>query len=132
MTDQLDLPDTIQWPDLTREWWKALGSLEGADEFTAMQWHYLLDTALLHAAVWGNGDFTKHGELGKRMDAFGVTPASMARLGRGKSSVSAPRAAPAAPPVQQSPAADAAERDTPAVVSPIEAARQRAAKARGA
>lgn len=81
MVVQPELPDHMDWPEITLSWWRALGTLPGADEFTDAQWLYLMDTALLHAAVW-TGDFSRHGELGKRLEAFGVTPVAMARLNK--------------------------------------------------
>jgi hypothetical protein len=118
----------MEWPALTRDWWEALTTLEGAEDFTKMQWHYLLDTALIHAAVWGLGDFGRAGELGKRMEAFGVTPGAMARLSRAKDG-----GAKSAPPsrskqVDEPAPAAQADPDAPPVLSMLERARLRAAK----
>ena len=121
MAEQPPLPDSMNWPEITTTWWDALKGLPGADDFTEMQWLYLMDTALLHASVW-SGDFTKHGELGRRMAEFGVTPAAMARLNGAKPSTSRL----GAPTEQRASGPAAAEDDGPVTPpSPIEQARAR-------
>lgn len=119
MAEQPPLPDSMDWPDITTTWWDALKGLPGADDFTEMQWLYLMDTALLHASVW-SGDFTKHGELGRRMAEFGVTPAAMARLNGAKPSTSRLGA-----PTEQRASAAAADDGPVTPPSPIEQARAR-------
>ncbi|WP_250504851.1 hypothetical protein [Bowdeniella massiliensis] len=117
MVDQPVLPEDMDWPEITVEWWKALGTLPNAENFTQMQWLYLMDTALLHAAVW-SGDFSRHGELGKRLEAFGVTPKAMGALTKS--------AAKSRPSVQeQRESRQIAENAQPANVSPLDAARER-------
>jgi fructosamine-3-kinase len=52
-----------------------------AIEFTAMEWNYLLDTAVLHGELWsGNTRTGVAGELRLRLAQFGPTPADLARL----------------------------------------------------
>ena len=69
-----ELPDSIDWPERTREWWQAWVTAPITAAWTDLQWEYLLDTALLHATVWGNGDVTKAGELRARVEKLGALP----------------------------------------------------------
>lgn len=93
-SEQPDLPDfTVQvevdgelvsrkyaWPESTREWWAMWRDSPQAEHFGSTDWSFLLDTALLHAAVWGRGE-TKHAaELRLRVAKFGATPEDRARL----------------------------------------------------
>lgn len=78
--EQPTLPEDIEWPERTREWWAMWGGSPMAEHFMASDWDYLLDTALLHAAVWGSGDFSKLAELRLRVAKFGQTPDDRARL----------------------------------------------------
>lgn len=50
-----------------------------SQDFTDLEWQYLLDTALIHAAAWG-GDLKAMPELRLRCAKFGVTPEDRARL----------------------------------------------------
>lgn len=70
------LPEGVPWPEITVQWWDSLGSGEIAASWTAEDWYYLLDTALIHAYVWGNGDMTQLPELRARLEAMGITPAA--------------------------------------------------------
>jgi len=72
--------DGTDWPDRTREWWAMWGETPLADHFMDIDWQFLLDTALLHAAVWGAGDFSKLPELRIRVAKYGATPEDRARL----------------------------------------------------
>lgn len=112
MSNQPDLPDGMTWPEITQDWWKALATLPGADDFTDIQWLYLMDTALLHAAVW-TGDFSRHGELGKRLEAFGISPKAKGQLAKQAAKPVA------AKPVKVQP------QETPDNLTPLEAARRR-------
>ena len=69
----------FDWPDQTREWWKMWRESPLATEFTMNDWSELLDTALLHAALW-NGDLSVMSELRLRVAKFGATPEDRARL----------------------------------------------------
>lgn len=67
------------WPAATRDWWSMLEMHPLVGEFTEMDWSYLLDTALFHAAFWkGNLDAGK--ELRLREAKYGFTPEDRARL----------------------------------------------------
>ena len=71
-----DLPDGIEWGDRTAAWWESLDSIPGTDAWTAADWQYALDTALIHRAVWQDGDLTQLKELRMREQAMGITPAA--------------------------------------------------------
>lgn len=91
---QPDLPDfTVQvevdgeltsqefsWPAITRAWWEMWGDAPQAEHFGSTDWSFLLDTALLHARVWGDGDLKLLPELRLRVAKFGSTLEDRARL----------------------------------------------------
>jgi len=68
-----------KWPAQTIEWWRMWRDSPLSDSFTASDWSVLLDTALIHAAVW-RGDLKLAGELRLRVAKFGATPEDRARL----------------------------------------------------
>lgn len=78
--DQPTLPEDIDWPPATVSWWRMWDESPLSEHFMTSDWSFLLDTALLHAAVWGSGDFTKLSELRIRVAKFGATPEDRARL----------------------------------------------------
>lgn len=70
----------FRWPKATQDWWAMWRDSPQAEHFGSTDWSFLLDTALLHAAVWGQGE-TKHAaELRLRVAKFGATPEDRARL----------------------------------------------------
>lgn len=79
-TEQPHLPQNRDWPGVTRDWWITWGDHPMSDTFTQSDWQFLLDTALLHAAVWGAGDLRLLPELRLRVAKYGVTPEDRARL----------------------------------------------------
>lgn len=78
--EQPDLPDGFPWPDATLEWWGMWRDSPQAEHFGSTDWSFLLDTAILHANLWGNGDTTVLPELRLRVAKFGATPEDRARL----------------------------------------------------
>lgn len=70
----------FRWPPRTREWWQMWGDSPLAAEFTSTDWSELLDTAVLHAKLWGYGDIKVMPELRLRVAKFGATPEDRARL----------------------------------------------------
>lgn len=76
---QPSLPDGIDWPERTREWWAMWGDSPQAEHFGSTDWDYLLDTATIHAAFWG-GRLDQAAELRLRVAKFGATPDDRARL----------------------------------------------------
>jgi hypothetical protein len=89
-----ELPDVIDWPDATREWWETWRRAPQAQTFTDTDWSFLLDTAVLHMEFW-DGDRSVAAELRLRAAKFGATPEDRARLkiavGEPKSGKPAPR-----------------------------------------
>lgn len=78
--EQPELPEDIPWPERTRKWWAMWGEAAQSEFFSLTDWDFLLDTALLHAAVWGSGDLSKLVELRLRVAKFGATQEDRARL----------------------------------------------------
>lgn len=74
------LSQTFVWPDATRRWWETWGAEPLAEDFTATDWDFLLDTALLHAKVWGAGELKLLPELRLRVAKMGATGEDRARL----------------------------------------------------
>lgn len=68
------------WPEATRRWWSTWGAEPLARDFTATDWDFLLDTALIHAKVWGVGDLKLLPELRLRVAKLGATGEDRARL----------------------------------------------------
>jgi hypothetical protein len=73
------LPEGIDWPDATREWWETWRKSPQAQTFTDTDWSFLLDTAVLHMEFW-DGDRSVAAELRLRAAKFGATPEDRARL----------------------------------------------------
>lgn len=71
-----DLPDGIEWGDRTAAWWESLDSIPGTDAWTAADWQYALDTALIHRAVWQDGELSQLKELRMREQSMGISPAA--------------------------------------------------------
>lgn len=76
---QPELPAGRSWPDATRDWWGMWGASPLSAEFTASDWSFLLDTAVLHAEFW-SGKMSVAAELRLRVAKFGATPEDRARL----------------------------------------------------
>ena len=51
-----------------------------AEFFMASDWSFLLDTALMHDAMWAKGQWTLAAEVRLRVAKFGSTPEDRARL----------------------------------------------------
>lgn len=83
-----DLPESIDWPDVTLEWWETWRTCAQASTYTDTDWSFLLDTAVLHAAFW-DGNHSAAAELRLRVAKFGATPEDRARL---KISIGEPKA----------------------------------------
>ena len=74
-----ELPDAHEWPSATLAWWETWRECALASRFTATDWAFLLDTAVLHAEFW-LGDRSVAAELRLRAAKFGATPEDRARL----------------------------------------------------
>lgn len=68
-----------EWPHQTLCWWDSWQETALTDLFTRTDWDFLLDTAIIHAAVW-NGDLKHAAELRLRVAKFGATTEDRARL----------------------------------------------------
>lgn len=76
---QPPLPDTQEWPAETVRWWANWRDSPLSSLFGITDWDFLLDTALLHAALW-SGTLSALPELRLRVAKFGATPEDRARL----------------------------------------------------
>jgi hypothetical protein len=75
-----DLPDDYDWHPRTREWWEMWKRSPQADVMIESDWSFLLDTALMHDAMWSKGQWTLAAEVRLRVAKFGATPEDRARL----------------------------------------------------
>lgn len=71
--------NTIPWHPQTRAWWKVWTESVLSQDFTAADWSFLTDTAVMHNRFW-NGDLSWAAELRLRVAKFGATPEDRARL----------------------------------------------------
>ena len=71
--DKPKLPEDIPFPDETVKWFEGWRNSSRSDDWDELQWQYLIDTALVHSAVWGSQDFSMLGELHKRLAYMGLT-----------------------------------------------------------
>lgn len=74
-----DLPAEVAWPAPTLAWWENLRTSPMAQAWITADWDTLLETALLHKALW-EGDLKVAAELRLRMSQFGTNPESRLRL----------------------------------------------------
>jgi hypothetical protein len=77
--EQPFLPADYDWSMQTVEWWRLWREAELSNTFTALDWMFLLDTAVLHDRFW-KGDMKAAPELRLRVAKFGMTPEDRARL----------------------------------------------------
>jgi len=75
-----ELPEDVDWHQRTRDWWAMWGRSSQAEGFTESDWSFLLDTALMHHAMWSKGQWTLAAEVRLRVAKFGATPEDRARL----------------------------------------------------
>lgn len=73
------LPKDITWHPRTKAWWHSFRTSPLAQGFTESDWDFLLDTALLHTAMW-EGATNLAAEIRLRVSAFGSTPEARLRL----------------------------------------------------
>jgi hypothetical protein len=76
---QPELPGGVDWHMQVVLWWRIWANDPLSAEFTALEWAYLTETAMLLNEFW-NGDMKVAGELRLRHAKFGVTPEDRARL----------------------------------------------------
>lgn len=77
--EQPPLPEGFPWHQRTVEWWAMWRDAPQAEHFMASDWDFLLDTAVLHTAMW-EGNASAAAELRLRVAKFGQTPEDRARL----------------------------------------------------
>jgi hypothetical protein len=70
----------VKWHPRTRSWWATWADSPQADAFTATDWSFLLDTALMHHVMWSKSQWTLAAEVRLRVAKFGATPEDRARL----------------------------------------------------
>lgn len=73
--------EAIEWHPQTVAWWQAWrASPQGTRMVTEVDWHFLLDTALMHHSMWANGRWDFAAEVRLRAAKFGATPEDRLRL----------------------------------------------------
>lgn len=77
--EQPPLPKGRRWSKRTQEWWATWGESAQAELFSATDWDFLLDTAVLHDEFW-HGVVGVAPELRLRVAKFGATLEDRARL----------------------------------------------------
>lgn len=70
----------FHWPEATVNWWSMLDAHPLVDEFTDLDWSYLLDTARIHAAFWMGARMDLASELRLREAKYGFTPEDRLKL----------------------------------------------------
>lgn len=75
-----DKGEKQEWHARTAAWWSMWARSAQADTFTETDWSFLLDTALMHHAMWAKGHWTLAAEVRLRVAKFGATPEDRARL----------------------------------------------------
>jgi hypothetical protein len=78
--EQPPLPEGIDWHERTRAWWAIWKDAPQAEHFMATDWDFLMDTALMHHAMWSKGQWTLAAEVRLRVAKYGATPEDRARL----------------------------------------------------
>lgn len=79
MTDRHGNP--LQWHPATQLWWDEWRSSPQATRMlTGPDWSFLLDTALMHHAMWTYKKWELASEVRMRVAKFGATPEDRARL----------------------------------------------------
>lgn len=74
------LPEGMTWHPMTQAWWETWRRSAQAQAMTDTDWSFLLDTALMHDAMWSKGQWTLAAEVRLRVAKFGATPEDRLRL----------------------------------------------------
>lgn len=78
--------ELIEWHPMTLIWWNEWRTFPQAQAqaqaqtFTGTDWSFLVDTALMHHAMWEKGQWTLAAEVRLHAAKFGATPEDRARL----------------------------------------------------
>ena len=75
-----ELPEDIEWHPRTVAWWDTWRRSPQAQQFTATDWSFLLDTALMHHTMWDKGRWEFAAELRLRAAKLGATVEDRMRL----------------------------------------------------
>lgn len=73
-------PEGEEWSQATRDWWATLGDYPLAVDWTAVEWSYHMDTAVVHHKFWTGGGVPYAAELRLRLAKIGATAEDRARL----------------------------------------------------
>lgn len=76
------------WCAETKRWFRAWRDSPVTDPWDARAWQYLFDTALVHMAVWYDGDLSRLGELRARETQMGLAFDRMTPSGAGEGGTS--------------------------------------------
>lgn len=74
------LPEDESWHPMTERWWESWRRSPQAQLMTPTDWQFLMDTALLHHAMWLGGRTELAAELRLRVAKFGATMEDRLRL----------------------------------------------------
>lgn len=75
-----DLPAEIEWHPVTARLWEVWRNSPMAAIMGETDWAYMLDTALMHNAMWSKGRWEFAAEVRLRLAQFGATPLDRMRL----------------------------------------------------
>lgn len=75
-----ELPEDIEWHPRTMAWWDTWRRSPQAQQFTATDWSFLLDTALMHHTMWLKEKWEFAAELRLRAAKLGATVEDRLRL----------------------------------------------------
>lgn len=75
-----EAPDGEDWHPQTKKWWEHWRRSPMAQQFLATDWDFLLDTAMMHHAMWIEGKTDMASEIRLRTAKFGATLEDRARL----------------------------------------------------
>ncbi|MCF3136281.1 hypothetical protein IPZ69_39440 [Streptomyces olivochromogenes] len=70
----------VEWHAMTQLWWDGWRKSPMAQTFGETDWLFLIDTALMHHAMWAKGRWEFASEVRLRAAKFGATPEDRARL----------------------------------------------------
>jgi hypothetical protein len=98
-----ELPDDVladddKWHPQTLRWWNTWRASPQAQTFLQTDWDFLLDTALMHHAMWSKGRWEFASELRLRAAKFGATPEDRQRLRMKVTDLDKPATSTAEPP----------------------------------
>ncbi|GAB7187162.1 hypothetical protein ATKI12_6993 [Kitasatospora sp. Ki12] len=71
---------SVDWHPMTKLWWESWRASAQAQTFTATDWLFLIDTALMHHTMWAKGRWEFASEVRLRAAKFGATPEDRMRL----------------------------------------------------